>query len=42
MSGAFVDTSFLLALLLRRDVYHERALAWPQIVTRFRTERKKW
>jgi predicted nucleic acid-binding protein len=30
MKGTFVDTSFLLALLLRRDAYHERALAWQQ------------
>ena len=30
MSSIFVDTSFLLALLLRRDAYHDRALAWQQ------------
>jgi len=28
MITTFVDTSFLLALLLKRDAYHEKALAW--------------
>jgi predicted nucleic acid-binding protein len=30
MNITFVDTSFLLALLLKRDAYHERAWAWQQ------------
>ena len=40
MTATFIDTSFLLAIVLEPDAHHQRALAWQQVVTRSRTERK--
>jgi len=33
MNATFVDTSFMLALLLKRDAYHDKALAWQMATT---------
>ncbi len=33
MNATFVDTSFLIALLLEPDEHHERALGWQDVIT---------
>ena len=37
MAIYFADTSFWIAISIRRDQYHSRAVAWHQLVTRTRS-----